>query len=103
MARKKAGAQFVLFDVLYEDGALTSNRRVPTSALGGLEGDAAAETIIEAQDREIAERSGRPRSPIESVIRVGRRKAPYDRAGKPAAQAPEARQCRGRPRDCAPR
>jgi hypothetical protein len=44
MARKKAGAQFVLFDVLYEDGALTSNRRVPTSALGGLEGYAPAET-----------------------------------------------------------
>ena len=32
MARKKAkeGAEFVLFDVLYEDGTLTSNRRVPT-------------------------------------------------------------------------
>ena len=94
MARKKAktGAQFVLFDVLYEDGTLTSNRRVPTSALGGLEGDAPAETIIEAQDCEIAKRSGRPRSPIKSISRVGRRKAPYDRSGNPAAQAPKARQ-----------
>jgi len=94
MARKKTktGAQFVLFDVLYEDGTLTSNRRVPTSALGGLEGDAPAETIIEAQDCKIAERSGRPRSPIKSISRVGRRKAPYDRSGNPAAQAPKARQ-----------
>jgi hypothetical protein len=66
MARKKAkdGAEFVLFDVLYEDGTLTSNRRVPSSALGGLEGDAPADAIIEMQDREIAERSGRLRSPI---------------------------------------
>jgi hypothetical protein len=103
MARKNAGSQFVLFDVLYEDGTLTSNRRVPTSALGGLEGDAPAETIIEAQDCAIAERSGRPRSPIKSVSRVGRRKAPYDRPGKPPAQAPKARQRGGRPRDCAPR
>jgi hypothetical protein len=95
MARKKAGAQFVLFDVLYEDGTLTSNRRVPTSALGGLEGDAPAETIIEAQDCEIAERSGRPRSPIKSVSRVDQRKAPYDRPGKPAAQPPKARQWEG--------
>ena len=39
MARKKTkeAAEFVLFDVLYEDGTLTSNRRVPSSALGGLE------------------------------------------------------------------
>jgi hypothetical protein len=92
MARKKVGAQYVLFDVLYEDGTLTSNRRVPTSALVGLEGDAPAETIIEAQDCKIAERSGRPRSPIKSVIRVGRRKAPYARPGKPAARAPKALQ-----------
>ena len=94
MARKKAkeGAEFVLFDVLYEDGTLTSNRRVPSSALGGLEGDAPADAIIEMQDREIAERSGRLRSPIKSVSRVGRRKAPYGGPDKPAAQAPKARQ-----------
>ena len=102
MACKQAGTQFVPFDVLYEDGTLTSNRRVPISALGGLEGDAPAESIIQAQDCEIAERSGRPRSPIKSVSRVGRRKAPYDRPGKPGAQAPKARQCEGRPRDRAP-
>jgi hypothetical protein len=100
MARKKAkaGARFVLFEVLYEDGTLTSNRRVPISALGGLEGDAPAETIIEGKGCEIAERSGRPRSTLKSVNRVGRRKAPYDRPGKPAV-----RQCGGRPLDGAPR
>ena len=30
---------FVLFDVLYEDGTQTSNREVPASELGGLDGD----------------------------------------------------------------
>ena len=90
MARKKAkeAAEFVLFDVLYEDGTLTSNRRVPSSALGGLEGDAPAGAIIEMQDREIAERAGRLRSPIKSVSRVGRRKAAYGGPDKPVPTRP---------------
>jgi hypothetical protein len=47
MARKpgtRAGAEFVLFDVLYEDGSQRSNRRVPSAVLGGAEGDCAATT-----------------------------------------------------------
>lgn len=77
MARQKPTARpdFVLFDVLYADGTLTSNRKVPSSALGGLEGDAPARAIIEAQDREIAERSGRPRAPIRSIARAAARAA----------------------------
>ena len=73
MSRKKpsARAEFVLFNVLYEDGTLTSNRKVPSSALGGLEGDAPAQGIIDTQDREIAERSGRVRAPIKTISRVG--------------------------------
>jgi hypothetical protein len=93
MARKKAtvGAEFVLFNVLYEDGTLTSNRRVPSSALGGLEGDEPAGAIIEAQDREIAERSGRPRSPIKSMSRVGERSAKYGGPDRLADQGRKAR------------
>ena len=72
MARKPtAKLEFVLFNVLYEDGTMTSNRKVDSTELGGLEGDAPARLIIEAQDREIVERSGRPRAPIKSVDRVG--------------------------------
>ena len=74
MARKpgtRIVGEFVLFDVLYEDGTQRSNRRVPQSALDGLEGDAPALTIIEEQDAEIAARSGIPRSPIKSVRRSG--------------------------------
>jgi hypothetical protein len=72
MARKKPNpkAEFVLFNVVYEDGTQTSNRRVPSDILGGLDGDAPAIEVIEAQDREIAERSGRSRGPIKSIERA---------------------------------
>ena len=74
MSRKKPTArlEFVLFNVLYEDGVVTSNRKVPSSMLGGLDGDAPARGVIESQDREIVERSGRARAPIKSISRVGR-------------------------------
>jgi len=70
--KPKARDEIVLFNVLYEDGTLTSNRKVASSALGGLDGDAPARGIIEAQDREIAERSGRTRSRIKSMSRAGK-------------------------------
>lgn len=72
MARKKptAKAEFVLFNVLYQDGTQTSNRRVPGSLLDSLDGDVPAKAFIEAQDREIAERSGRPRGPIKTIKRA---------------------------------
>jgi hypothetical protein len=74
MSRKKlsARAEFVLFNVLYEDGSVTSNRKVPGAMLGGLDGDAPARDFIESQDREIVERSGRTRAPIKSMSRAGR-------------------------------
>jgi hypothetical protein len=62
----------VLFDVLYQDGTRSSNRKVPAAALGGLDGDAPARALIEAQDRAIALRSGTPRAPIRSLARSPR-------------------------------
>jgi len=72
MARKKqqpVANGYVLFDVIYQDGARTSNRKVPSAELGGLDGDDPARTFIEAQDRTIAERSGNPRGPIKTIAR----------------------------------
>jgi hypothetical protein len=63
--------EFVLFDVVYEDGTQRSNRKVPSEALGGLDGDDAARGVIEAQDRAIAEKSGIPPVPIKSIRRSG--------------------------------
>jgi hypothetical protein len=63
---------FVLFDVLYEDGTQSSNRKVPASELGGFDGDLPARTFVEAQDREIGVVSGRPRGRIKSISRSGK-------------------------------
>ena len=64
---------FVLFNVVYEDGTQTSNRKVPSAELGGLDGDEPARGIIEAQDRKIAEMSGIPRPPIKKISRASAR------------------------------
>jgi hypothetical protein len=65
--------EFVFFDVLYEDGSQTSNRKVPGSELDEIDGDLLAKPYIEAQDRKIAEMSGKPRTTIKSVTRSRRR------------------------------
>ena len=62
--------EMVLFNVLYEDGTQLSNRRVPGNLLGLLDAQEQIQAFIETQDREIAERSGRPRGPIKSIERV---------------------------------
>ena len=76
MARRPGArrvTEFVVFDVLYEDGTQTSNRKVPSSELEGIDGDLPAKPYIEEQDRKIAAMSGKPRSQIKSVTRAGRR------------------------------
>jgi hypothetical protein len=67
--KSRASTSVVMFDVLYEDGTRSSNRKVSATALGGLDGDEPARGIIEAQDREIAAASGRPRSNVKSLVR----------------------------------
>ena len=77
MARKpgtRAGAEFVLFDVLYEDGSQRSNRRVPADLLDGPDKDEPARGFIIEQDREIAEKSGRLPLAIKSIRRAGAKK-----------------------------
>lgn len=77
MARKQQArpSGYVLFDVVYEDGTQTSNRKVPATELGGLDGDAPARTIIEGQDQKIADMSGNRRARIKSLTRAGKVKA----------------------------
>ncbi|MEP7241322.1 MAG: hypothetical protein ABI697_10595 [Devosia sp.] len=72
MAKKPTPrSEFVLFNVIYDDGTQRSNRKVPAEMLGGLDGDEPARTEIEAQDRAIAEKSGMPPLGIKSIKRVG--------------------------------
>lgn len=86
MARKPATrAEFTLFDVIYEDGSQRSNRKVPSELLGGLDGDAPARTVIEQQDRVIAEKSGVPALAIKSMHRSGSKKAAEAMQGRASA------------------
>ncbi len=76
MARKKTNgkaAGFMMFNVAYEDGTRTSNRRVANELLDQSFGDNLQElacTAIEDQDNEIAQRSGQRRAKIKSIARA---------------------------------
>ena len=73
MAKKPtARSEFVMFDVIYEDGSQRSNRKVDASLLGGLDGDEPAKAAIEEQDRQISEKSGLPPLAIKSLKRSGK-------------------------------
>jgi len=67
---KFADSAFALFNVFYEDGTRSSNRKVPVAEMDILEKEASAKAILEAQDRRIAELSGRPPRTIKSIDRV---------------------------------
>jgi len=71
MAKKpgaRARAEFVFFNVTYEDGSQRSNRRVPAEAL--TDGDGQARAVVEEQDRAVAEKSGIPPLAIKSIDRA---------------------------------
>jgi len=76
MARRKSngkGPAFMMFNVTYEDGSVTSNRKVGNEQLDDSYGDSIddlARTAIESQDNEIAHRSGQRRSKIKSITRA---------------------------------
>ena len=71
MAKKpgaRARAEFVFFNVVYEDGSQRSNRRVPADAAA--EGDSSVRGVLEEQDRVVAEKSGNPPLAIKTITRV---------------------------------
>jgi hypothetical protein len=76
MARKKPkgkSAAYMMFNVTYEDGSMTSNRRISNDLLDQSFGDSIddlARTAIEDQDNEIAQRSGQRRAKITDIARV---------------------------------
>ena len=74
--RKKKSVKPVArnFNVVYEDGSLSSNRRVSGEFLvdpfGVEDMMDLALVAIEKQDREIAERSGVPKPPIKEITKA---------------------------------
>jgi hypothetical protein len=76
MPRKPGqNSEFVMFDVLYEDGTRRSNRKVPRALTGGIDGDKRAHGFLIEQDRAIAKKSGEPAAKIKSITRSGAKKA----------------------------
>ena len=71
MARKKPRIDdsVILFDVIYEDGTRSSRRKVAASDLIDSDGDDHARTLIMAQDREIAKKSGNQRGTVKTIAR----------------------------------
>ncbi|MCR9073873.1 MAG: hypothetical protein NXI18_19465 [Alphaproteobacteria bacterium] len=73
MARNKSKtkpATFTMFNVTYEDGSITSNRRIENDRLDQSFGEDLldlARTAIQDQDNEIAQRSNRRRAKIKSI------------------------------------
>lgn len=85
MPRKPGlNSEFVMFDVVYEDGTQRSNRKVPRTLLGGIDGDQAAHGFLIEQDREIAEKSGKPPAKIKSITRAGAKKKAREPADRRA-------------------
>lgn len=71
--KKPAKAAFEMFNVVYEDDSLSSNRKVPAEQLDDTFGDDPldlARLAIEKQDDEIAQRSGVRRPRIREVTRA---------------------------------
>ena len=66
---KALDTEFTMFDVVYVDGSRTSNRRVLTALLGGLDGDEPAREAIMEQDQVISEKSGKPPLAIATLMR----------------------------------
>ena len=66
--------EFAFFNVVYEDDSQRSNRRVPSELLGGLDGDEPARGYIMEQDRDIADKGGRPALAIKEISRTGAKK-----------------------------
>lgn len=73
MKSKGKGAAFIMFNVMYEDGMVTSNRRISNDLLDQSFGDSLqdlARIAIENQDNEIAQRSGQSRAKIKTIARA---------------------------------
>ena len=97
MPRKPGlNSEFVMFDVVYEDGTQRSNRKVPRALTGGIDGDKPAHGFLIEQDREIAEKSGTAagRRSRTSRARTRRRKTATCRGSRAGFQYPTRAKCR---------
>jgi hypothetical protein len=67
--KPKVEAGAVSFDIIYQDGSQSSNRKVPRADVDDIDDEDTVRAYFESQDRRIAELSGSPRGPIKSIAR----------------------------------
>jgi hypothetical protein len=67
--KPRADTGAVSFDLIYQDGSQSSNRKVPRAEIDDIDDEDVVRAYFEAQDRRIAELSGNPRGPIKSIAR----------------------------------
>lgn len=69
-------SEFLLFNITYEDGAQSSNRKVARSELSGFDEDNEdiIRRVLEEQDAKIETMSGKPRGPIKTITPVAGRR-----------------------------
>jgi hypothetical protein len=65
--QKPAESAFAFYDVVYEDGSRSSNRKIASAEIDPFDRDGSIRALLERQDRKIAEASGKPRGPIKSI------------------------------------
>lgn len=70
--KSRGDAGYSLFNITYQDGAQSSNRKLLHADVDDIDNESAIRAYFEAQDRKIAEMSGNPRGPIKSMARVSR-------------------------------
>ena len=69
---KLTDGDFLFFNVIYEDGSQTSNRKISSAELPMFDVEGSVKAMLEAQDRKIAELSGNPRGRIKAITQVFR-------------------------------
>ena len=70
--KSRGDAGYTLFNIIYQDGAQSSNRKVLHADVDDVNDEAAVRAYFEAQHRKIAEMSGNPRGPIKNMVRVAK-------------------------------
>lgn len=70
--KSRGDAGYTLFNITYQDGAQSSNRKLVHAEVEDIDNESAVRAYFEAQDRKIAEMSGNPRGPIKNLAKVAK-------------------------------
>ncbi|HRJ61170.1 MAG TPA: hypothetical protein PKZ97_05390 [Azospirillaceae bacterium] len=70
--KSRGDAGYTLFNITYQDGAQSSNRKLVHADVDDIDNESAVRAYFEAQDRKIAKMSGNPRGPIKVLVKTSK-------------------------------